>query len=127
MIYRQYKYKFYLNMNHFVHMNGKAGAVHSHTWEIAMGISLAERKLISFSDIEQCVNELLEGYQDKCLNQVAPFNRIDPTLENVCEYFYNICEDEFHHRGWILLNMEMSETPTRVYQINKLKKEEFAI
>lgn len=127
MIYKQYKYKFYLNMNHYVHMNGKAGEIHSHTWEIAMGISLIGEEVISFSDIEHCVNDLLERYQDKCLNEVAPFTEVDPTLENVCDYLFDVCGREFQKRGWALLNMEMSETPSRIYQVSGIKKDDYTL
>ncbi|MBR1931339.1 MAG: 6-carboxytetrahydropterin synthase [Lachnospiraceae bacterium] len=125
MIYKQYKYKFYLNMNHYVHINGQAGAVHSHTWEIALAITTKQEGMISFSDIETCVNGLLQRYQDKCLNNVPPFTTVDPTLENVCDYLYDVCDREFHTRGWILLNMEMSETPTRVYQCSGIRRDDY--
>jgi len=118
MLYKQYKYKFYLNLNHSIEMNGKMGDIHSHTWEIAMAIMMGEKEFVKFSDIEKRVNNLLDKYQDKYINKEEPFNNINPTLENVCDYFYKMVADELKESGWMLLSMEMSETPTRVYQIS---------
>lgn len=128
MLYKQYKYKFYLNMNHAVKMEGKMGDIHSHTWEISMGISLEsamdEVEFVRFSDIEKKVNMLLDKYQDKYLNEIAPFNVINPTLENVCDYLYEYVSKGIEKSGWMLLIMEMSETPSRVYQVSGIRTEE---
>lgn len=120
MLYKQYKYKFYLNLNHSVEVSGKRGEIHSHTWEIAMGIAVVTEKQVIFSDIEKKVNSLLDKYQDKYLNSIAPFNDMDPTLENVCDYLYGVIAGELQKKGWMLLSMEMSETPTRIYHVSEL-------
>jgi len=118
MLYKQYKYKFYLNMNHSVEMGGKMGAVHPHTWEISMGIALPNEEFIRFSDIEQRVNQILDVYQDKYLNEIPPFTSMNPTLENMCNYMFEKLSKELKERGWLLLIMEISETPSRVYQVS---------
>lgn len=119
MLYRQYQYKFYLNLNHSVELNGKQGAVHSHTWEIAMTIMLHSMEFVRFSEIESKVNALLDCYQDQYINEKEPFNKINPTLENVCDYLFEVVSEELKESGWKLLCMEMSETPTRVYQVSE--------
>ncbi len=118
MLYKQYKYKFYLNMNHSVEMGGTRGAIHSHTWEISMGISMKDDGFVRFSDIEKRINEMLDVYQDKYLNEIPPFDKMNPTLENMCDYLFELISNEIRKSGWILLIMEMSETPSRVYQVS---------
>jgi len=120
MLYKQYKYKFYLNLNHSVIMNGVMGVIHSHTWEIAMGIAMANNGMIRFSEIEEKINALLDKYQDKYINEIMPFDVINPTLENVCEYFFRQISRTIQESGWMLLNLEMSETPSRVYHVSEL-------
>ncbi|MBE5884304.1 MAG: 6-pyruvoyl tetrahydrobiopterin synthase [Lachnospiraceae bacterium] len=120
MLYRQYKYKFYLNMNHSVEMEGRMGEIHSHTWEISMGIALAQEGFVRFSDIEKQVNEMLEVYQDKYLNEMPPFNMMNPTVENMCNYLYEKISEKLRESGWLLLIMEISETPSRVYQVSSI-------
>ena len=120
MLYRQYKYKFYLNMNHSVEMQGRQGEIHSHTWEIAMIVSMSQNEFVRFSDIEEVADGILEAYQDKYLNETAPFTTMNPTLENVCDYLFYQVSKAMQERGWILLAMEMSETPSRVYQVSNM-------
>lgn len=120
MLYRQFKYKFYLNMNHSVEMNGVQGEIHSHTWEIAMVVSMSQDEFVRFSDIEKVADSILENYQDRYLNEIAPFTTVNPTLENVCDYLYYKVAGAMQEHGWILLAMEMSETPSRVYQVSGL-------
>lgn len=120
MLYRQFKYKFYLNMNHSVEMQGSQGEIHSHTWEIAMIVSMGQDEFVRFSDIEEVADGVLECYQDKYLNEIAPFTTVNPTLENVCDYLFYKVAKAMQECGWILLAMEMSETPSRVYQVSNL-------
>ena len=37
-LYREYKFKFYLNANHYIIINGKNGQTHPHTWEFVFYI-----------------------------------------------------------------------------------------
>lgn len=124
MLYKQYKYKFYLNLNHYVEMDGTKGEMHSHTWEIAMGIGVRDQEFVRFSDIEAYINEMLGKYQDRCINEIPPFNRVNPTLENVCNYLYELVSKGLQKKGWLLYIMEMSETPSRVYQVSGLRPAE---
>ena len=105
-------------MNHSIEMNGNKGAIHSHTWEMAMSIAAEKKAFVSFSDIEKAVNTLLERYQDKYINTIPPFTVINPTLENVCDYMFEYLQKELGKRGWTLLMLEMSETPSRVYRVS---------
>ncbi|MBO5303341.1 MAG: 6-carboxytetrahydropterin synthase [Lachnospiraceae bacterium] len=124
MLHRQYKYKFYLNMNHSVEIEGQQGAVHSHTWEITMRIAVEQSVFVRFSDIEEYIDSLLGKYQDKYLNSMEPFNVINPILENVCDYFFEYMTKELWKKGWLLMVMEMSETPSRIYQVSGFSPQE---
>ena len=125
MLYKQYKYKFYLNINHAVVIDGKRGQIHSHTWEISMSISLDDGKFLRFNEIEKEIKDMLGKFQDKYINEVPPFNKITPTLENVCNYLYDVMSVSLKKKGWLLLSMEMSETPARVYQLSGISTDDF--
>ena len=124
MLYKQYKYKFYLNMNHSVEIEGQRGLVHSHTWEIAMAIAMGDTEIVRFSEIEKYISMMLQKYQDKYLNDIPPFNVINPTLEDTCNYLFELFSKELREKGWLLLGMEMSETPSRVYQVTGIHPED---
>ena len=122
--YRQYKFKCYLNMNHYIINNGRPGEVHPHTWELTISVVSDQNGMTPFSGIERKMDELMERYQDKLLNNCPPFDTLVPTVENAAHYFFGLIQDNIIQDGWILLMLELSETPTRSYVINALFDED---
>lgn len=122
--YKQYKFKFYLNMNHFIIIDGKPGEVHPHTWEIIISVISDQDKMTPFTNIERKMDEIMKRYQDQLLNNCAPFDTIVPTVENAAKYFFGFIQDNIIQEGWILLMLELSETPTRSFVINALLNED---
>ena len=116
-LYREYRIKFYLNMRHYIIINGNKGETHPHTWEFALDIKFGRSSFVEFNIFEKGITDFLDKYQNKVLNEEDPFNAILPTLE-----FYRI----IHNIGGILTSVEASETPTRSYIINMEEQEENA-
>ena len=115
MVY-QYRYKFYLNANHFVVIGGRKGAPHSHCFEITVEIaSVAGHETVACESIEKTVEQLLDPYQNNLLNDVEPFHEIVPTLENICGYFKDEISKRLLHMNWVLMFIEVSETPSRSF------------
>ena len=103
MIY-QYVCKFYLNASHFITINNNKGDIHSHCFEIAIDIGSKNKdSFVSFTEIEKCIEDLLQPYQEQVINTVKPFDTINPELKK---------------KNWVLLTLEFSETPTRSFLIN---------
>jgi len=124
MRYSKYKFKFYLNASHAIYINGAMGEKHPHTWEITIYVLKEREEFIQFNIVEEKVNEWMSKYQDKFINQIPPFDTINPTLENCCDYFKENLQAILRSEGWILLSIEMSETPTRSYVVNLYGVEE---
>ncbi len=120
MRYNQYKYKFYLNANHSILIDGVMGQVHPHTWEIVIEVIKVVEGFVQFSFVEKAIEELLSKYQDKYINEIEPFDEINPTLENISEYFKEAIKQELKRDGWMLLRLEISETPARSYIIDEV-------
>ncbi|MCR5797982.1 6-carboxytetrahydropterin synthase [Eubacterium xylanophilum] len=116
--YRQYKFKFYLNARHAIYIKGKLGEIHPHTWEIALYMIKARDGFVRFDRLEKKIEEVIEPYQDKFINEIEPFDVTNPTLENCCHYFKGKISEILTEEGWILLSMEMSETPARSYVLS---------
>lgn len=116
--YRQYRFKFYLNARHAIFINGNLGEVHPHTWEITLNVIKGRDEFIQFHALEQKIEEFMDLYQDRYLNEVEPFDVINPTLENCCHYFKEKLSEILADQGWLFLMMEMSETPARSYVIS---------
>jgi len=134
VLYREYKFKFYLNANHFITINGKQGEVHPHTWEFAFDIVMDNDEFVQFNQYEKAIDAYFDKYQNKVMNDFAPFDALNPTLENMSEFFIQEIYEIISSMGGSLVKMESSETPTRSYVLsferdgnfidNLLKKEE---
>ena len=118
MRFRQYKFKFYLNARHGIYKNGVMGETHPHTWEIVINVVKGRDETVKFHHLEHRVEEFLSAYQDKTLNDVPPFDMINPTLENICEYFKEELTKILNRNGWIFLMMEISESPSMSYVVS---------
>jgi 6-pyruvoyltetrahydropterin/6-carboxytetrahydropterin synthase len=124
MRYSKYKFKFYLNASHAIYIYGNMGEKHPHTWEITICVLKERDEFIQFSNLEKKVNEWIGKYQDTFINLIPPFDTINPTLENCCDYFKDNLREILQSEGWILLSIEMSETPARSYLINLFEEDE---
>ena len=124
MRYSQYKFKFYLNASHAIYINGSMGERHPHTWEIMIQVLKEREEFVEFGKLEKEIENYMKRYQDKFLNEVPPFDKINPTMENCCDYFKDVLKQILAYAGWVLLLVEMSETPTRSYVINLFDEEE---
>ncbi len=114
--YRVYRYKFYLDANHFIYTAaGTPGMIHPHTWEFAVELKNKNGDFVMFHEIEELINEVLKPFQNICLNEVPPFNSKVPTLEYIGEYFCDMIRAKMVQMNWELLQMEISETPSRSY------------
>ena len=125
MLYREYCLKSYLNMSHYIIIEGKQGQTHPHTWEFITTIVVARDEFVEFRTYETLIEQYLDKYQDKILNTIEPFDTIVPTIENVTDYFDNELQELLHKNGCELISLEGSETPTRSYIISHRNEPEF--
>ncbi len=122
---RAYIFKFYLNANHFITINGKVGETHPHTWEFACEIALDTSEFVQFDQIEHAIDQYFDQYQNATLNEFEPFDEVNPTLENISEYFIEKIAAVVEEQGGHLLKMESSETPTRSYVLTVQPDDKF--
>lgn len=111
----KYRFKFYLNGDHSVIIDGKQGEAHPHTWEFALDILVSGNDLLNFSSTENVINAFFNRYQNQTLNNVEPFNAIMPILENMVRYFGSELRKIVRATGGELIKIEGSETPTRSF------------
>ncbi|NLK36807.1 MAG: hypothetical protein GX299_01825 [Epulopiscium sp.] len=116
-LYRQYRLKFYLNAYHSIMIDGKEGDIHPHTWQVMIQMVKQKDEFVLFNEIEDKIDALFAKYQDQTINTIAPFDTLNPSLENISEYFKNEITVILQESGWILTQFECSETPTRSYLI----------
>lgn len=121
--YKQYAFKFYINARHAIFIDGKLGTMHPHTWELHLNVMKVSNDFVQFNEIEKEIRNLIMPFQDKEINSIEPFNVINPTLENCCNYFRDEIAKILRDKGWLLLMIEMSETPSRSYVVNMIAED----
>ena len=66
----------------------KCEALHGHNWKVSVtvkGRKLDERgMLIDFSDLKKIIRSIVDPFDHKYLNDIPPFDTINPTTENLC-------------------------------------------
>ncbi|MDZ7859441.1 MAG: 6-carboxytetrahydropterin synthase [Candidatus Krumholzibacteriota bacterium] len=96
---------------------GDCARLHGHNWVVRAyyrftalgddGISADYIKLKS--DLSR---ELLPRFDHRNLNEVKPFDRKNPTSENIAAEIFRICRENIHYEGGKLVEIELWETPT---------------
>lgn len=68
--------------------------IHGHTWKVEAFISsnkINKRTgfAVDFLDIKRKIDELCECLDHKLINDVSPFDKINPSTENISKWFYD--------------------------------------
>lgn len=71
---------------------GKCENMHGHRYTIVVKVSAEKLNDIGlaydFTDLKAHLNEILERYDHTCLNDVKPFDKINPSAENIATTIY---------------------------------------
>jgi len=111
----------FINARHFVSFGQKAGPVHAHSWQaqIEVKVPAENTELVAFAKIFDAIKSVLSPYENVVLNHVPPFNRIQPSTENLALYLYNRLEDSLTAIGLGLGKLSVWETPTRGIEVDQ--------
>lgn len=109
----------FVNARHYVSFGQNIGPVHAHSWQIQMEIRVPSKnpELVAFAKIFEAIKSVLNPYENIVLNHVHPFNRIQPTTENIALYIYNQLEDALSAIGLGMGKLTVWETPTRGIEV----------
>ncbi len=126
MRYHQYRCKFQLNVHHANYVKNKLGEKHSHEWEIVLDIIKVSDGFSQFEHVQKAIEGFLEQYQNQYMNEMEPFTNLNPTLENICGFLKENLQELLAKRGWLLLKIEIIETPFRSYVMDLAESDEIA-
>jgi 6-pyruvoyltetrahydropterin/6-carboxytetrahydropterin synthase len=79
---------------HFLRQyKGKCENLHGHNWQVRAcfgGQNLTDNgMLLDFTEIKKSLNEIIVLLDHKCLNDTPPFDKINPTAENIALFIFN--------------------------------------
>lgn len=76
--------------------DGNCERLHGHNWQVEVSVAserLDDRGMaLDFRAIKAAVNELLSLLDHRYLNEVPPFDRLNPSSENVARYLFEEME-----------------------------------
>ena len=77
---------------------GKCSSMHGHNWKVRLTVrsgKLDERGItVDFGKLKKFLASLLSRFDHTDLNQVAPFDRINPTAENIARTIFEMAASE---------------------------------
>ena len=78
---------------HFLrNYEGPCKNLHGHTWKVEVAIESEKLNdiglVVDFRDLKQRLKEILMAIDHVCLNDLAYFQEINPSTENLAKYIY---------------------------------------
>ena len=72
---------------------GKCEALHGHRYRVVVKVRASEVDDIGlacdFVELKQPLRDILSRFDHTCLNDVSPFDKINPSAENIASTIYN--------------------------------------
>ena len=72
---------------------GKCENMHGHRYTVKVKLSVVKLNDIGlaydFTDLKRHLNAILERFDHVCLNDIVPFDKINPSAENIAVTIYN--------------------------------------
>ena len=96
---------------------GKCENVHGHNYRVCVTIAGAQLDeaglLVDFLDVKRAMGEAIEYLDHRFINDLAPFDRINPSAENIAKYFYDrVSGDLKTHHAVRVAEVKVWETDT---------------
>ncbi len=94
---------------------GKCENMHGHCYGVKVKISVVKLNDIGlaydFTDLKRHLDDILTRYDHTCLNEVPPFDKINPSAENIAAAIYNELKEKLSADVVTLTAVEAWETP----------------
>ena len=94
---------------------GKCEAMHGHRYRVVVRVEADRLDDIGlaydFTDLKRHLDDILSRFDHACLNDVAPFDEINPSAENIATTIYNELMDRLSAEPVIITCVEAWEAP----------------
>ncbi|UCF04263.1 MAG: 6-carboxytetrahydropterin synthase [bacterium] len=96
---------------------GDCARVHGHNWVVRVYYEFEDVDengfTIDYRRLKSRLKDAILPHFDHChLNDVQPFDRINPTSENIAAEIFKFCKEHVRIERGTLLEVELWETPT---------------
>ena len=94
---------------------GKCEALHGHRFRVVVRVSASKLDDIGiaydFVELKQYLGEILSRFDHTCLNDVPPFDKINPSSENIAATIYNELQRKLAGAPVSISGIEVWESP----------------
>jgi 6-pyruvoyltetrahydropterin/6-carboxytetrahydropterin synthase len=94
---------------------GKCEAMHGHRYRVVVKIKAAKLNDIGlaydFVDLKRYLKGILDRFDHTCLNDIPPFDEINPSAENIASTIYHELKDRLASNPVTLTCVEAWESP----------------
>ena len=94
---------------------GKCEALHGHRFRVVVKVSASGLNDIGiaydFTELKQHLNDILSKFDHTCLNDVPPFDKINPSSENIAATIYNELRRKLTGAPVSISTIEVWESP----------------
>ena len=94
--------------------HGKCENLHGHRFKVVVTVKTEKLNDIGlaydFSDLKQQLGNVLSQFDHTCLNENPPFDKINPSSENIAAYIYEKLKQDFTE-SILLSKIEVWESP----------------
>jgi len=94
---------------------GKCESMHGHRYRVVVKVRAPELNDIGlaydFTNLKRHLNAILERFDHTCLNDVPPFDKINPSAENIAATIYNELKEKLAADPITITCVEAWEAP----------------
>ncbi|MAH21325.1 MAG: 6-carboxytetrahydropterin synthase QueD [Thaumarchaeota archaeon] len=95
--------------------NGKCEALHGHRFRVVVKVKASQVNDIGlaydFTELKQHLSDILDRFDHTCLNDTPPFDKINPSSENIARTIYNKLKPRLKGAPVSLASVEAWESP----------------
>ncbi|MBC7771718.1 MAG: 6-carboxytetrahydropterin synthase [Pyrinomonadaceae bacterium] len=97
---------------HALVIQGALEQIHGHDWHVTAAVTGtaldADGLLVDFHAVEKALQAIVAPFKNANLNQTPPFDRVNPSAENVAAYLAQSLDE----RVWRLVGAGATDRPT---------------
>ena len=94
---------------------GKCEALHGHRFKVVATVESPQLNDIGlaydFTELKQKLGEIIDVFDHTCLNDLPPFDRINPSSENIAVTIYDALKQKISDAPASLTHIEVWESP----------------
>lgn len=99
---------------------GNCKNIHGHTWKVEIIVSGEQLNeagmLVDFREVRKVLASIVARFDHGLLNNISPFDKLNPTAENIAQYIYCEAKNYFENQKIVLVKVWESSSAWASYR-----------